>query len=66
MFISVSTITLLVSGSRKIITLDSDQEEVLFFTEIVCEKSMKSFANGKNIFKGCRLFYFHFRNFWML
>ena len=33
--------TLLVSDSRKLITLESDQDKGLFLTEIVCE-------NGKN------------------
>ena len=37
----VKTMTLLVSGSKTLITLDSDHDEVLFLTEIVCE-------NGKN------------------
>ena len=37
----VKTMTLLVSGPKTLITLDSDHDEVLFLTEIVCE-------NGKN------------------
>ena len=37
----VTMMTLLVSGSRTLTTLDFDQNEVLFLTEIVCE-------NGKN------------------
>ena len=41
--------TLLVSGSKTLITLDSDHDEVLFLTEIVCE-------NGKNPLQSERIF----------
>ena len=37
----VKAMKLLVSRSKTVITLDSDHDEVLFLTEIVCE-------NGKN------------------
>ena len=45
----VETMTLLISRSKTVIILDSDHDEVLFLTEIVCE-------NGKNPLQSERIF----------